>query len=119
MNCVECHMGESNESGDLGGHTWKPNLASERCLKCHSDINSIIDTKKAEIDVLMATVADKLVTAGAMTFDGAEYHPIIGFVPTATFEALWNYLMVYEDQSHGMHNYEYAKALLNDANAKL
>lgn len=119
INCVECHMGETSETEAVGGHTWVPNLASERCTKCHSDIETIITTKKAEISALMVTVADKLVLAGALTFDGAEYHAAIGFVPTATFEAFWNYLIVYEDHSHGMHNYEYAKALLNDANAKL
>lgn len=119
MNCVECHMGDVSTGGVTGGHTWSPNLESARCTKCHTDINTIMDTKKAEVNALMATVADKLVTAGALTYDGTEYHAVIGFVPTATFEAFWNYTLVYEDQSHGMHNYEYAKALLNDANAKL
>ena len=117
-SCTGCHMGEA--SATEGGHSFKPNNAN--CNECH-DTPADFDYKGAisSYNTRIAAIANALVTAGALSLDAetGEYHPHVSIVPEATFEAFWNYMMCYEDHSHGVHNPAYIKTLLTQAEAKL
>ena len=109
-NCVYCHM-PSGGTG-TGGHTWVPGI--EGCTACHSgatdfDINGV----ETEIQGLIADLEAALITAGMLD---AEGHAIESVSYQAdSVGALWNFLLVEEDASHGIHNPAYAKALLTES----
>jgi len=107
--CVTCHMGDGK------GHDFMPDLAT--CQKCHTDAKDFdvkggqtAITKKLE-DVKKALTAKKLLDAKGVI--------VVGDYPEAQAAALWNYLMVEEDKSKGVHNMDYANALLDQALAAL
>jgi hypothetical protein len=60
----------------------------------------------------MERLHDLLVTAGAITPEGSA---IPGIFPANVAQATWNYVMLEEDKSEGVHNPNYAKALLNNS----
>jgi len=112
VGCVGCHMGDV--SGDVGGHTFYANR--ENCTECHS-----ADYEFENFDSRMTAIADALVTVGALSKDAetGEYHPHVSIVTQAQFEAFWNYMILYEDHSHGVHNPAYFKTLMSRAEANL
>lgn len=124
--CVTCHMAEAY--GDqAGGHQMGMtysyhghdvvNLAG--CTSCHSDESALetkIETTQTEIETLLASLADKLVTAGALS---ATNGTVPGTYSANVAGALMNYRLVEEDRSGGVHNYKYAKALLENSIASI
>ena len=44
-----------------------------------------------------------------------EVHPVEGEWPLTESQAAWNYLLIYEDASNGIHNPNYAKALIKNS----
>ena len=102
--CVACHLGESDN------HTFLPTVAA--CQGCHADIEDFdFSGLQTEVDAQLAELAEKLAAAGL--WDEAEDHPIVGFYPADQAAALWNYILIsHEDESHGVHNPSYTKALL-------
>jgi len=63
----------------------------------------------------MAHLGEILETAGALHFEDGAWHPVRTTVPIAVAEAAWNFLLVYEDMSNGVHNPAYAKALIRNS----
>ncbi|MFQ5601022.1 MAG: hypothetical protein ACE5G2_10780 [Candidatus Krumholzibacteriia bacterium] len=128
--CVTCHMVAPPSSGTAGGHTWSvtyddhgqqtPHVASCNAAGCHeSEPLSDFDfhQRQTEIAALIDTVRAALLTAGAV--DDTD-HVIAGRPYTrAEAQAVWNYLMVLEDGSRGVHNTNYARALLQTAQGLL
>ncbi len=55
---------------------------------------------------------EELLEAKGLLHDG---HPVVGKYPEAEEGALWNWLVVEEDGSLGVHNSAYTKALLQSA----
>jgi Cytochrome c7 and related cytochrome c len=108
--CVACHMG-----GDSAVHTFTPNVAN--CTKCHADAKNF-DMKGAvtALDAKIAAVSSALTAAGLLDAKGVI---VVGSYPAAKANALWNYLLVTEDKSHGVHNMPYANALMDAALAAL
>lgn len=118
--CVTCHMGgESN-------HTYLPKVA--RCQECHSDaenfdVKGVQTEVKAMLEELHTIFVDtKLLNPETDLWgiwDGSKFvnpsadAPLV--VPEAVANAMWNYKFVTYDQSNGVHNTEYAKALLEAA----
>ncbi len=107
--CVNCHMHEGN-------HTWKPSV--DACKSCHDsytgddfDLNNI----QTEVTALLATLQEKLIAEGLLAYDDnrGEYRVVrnVKFYTPYT-RALWNYKTVLDDQSTGVHNPPYIKALL-------
>jgi hypothetical protein len=110
--CVTCHLGGAGQDAN---HTFMPVVAN--CLGCHTDATSLdVDGKQTEIMDKLAQVAAALETKGLLDKDGVV---IVGDYPEAEAAALWNYLFVLEDKSNGVHNIEYANALLDSALAGL
>jgi hypothetical protein len=103
--CVTCHM------GDESNHTF--DAAVSRCQTCHAgatnfDINGV----QTEIEGLLQEVHDLLVASGIMNDAGRS---IPGVYPEDVAAAMWNYKLVEYDGSKGVHNADFAKALLEQA----
>jgi hypothetical protein len=122
--CVTCHMGATALRHSfmplysLGGH-GSPIL--DECIKCHADAKNF-DMKGAvtALDAKIAAVKTALTKAGLLDSTGAINAKAVNQpTPSAKAYALWNYLMVTEDKSHGVHNMNYANALLDAALAAL
>jgi hypothetical protein len=98
--CVTCHT---------GSHTFEPSVAA--CQACHPDAEDFdIGGTQAEVDGLIAELQEALVAKGLLDEEG---EPVVGEYPEAQAAALWNYIYIaIEDSSHGVHNPEYTKALL-------
>ena len=117
--CVGCHMGEGEYS-----HTFEPDTA--RCEGCHSGIESFDHNGvQTEITAMLEEVKALLISSGIMSADYEEdgeieqNRSIAGEYPEEVAAAMWNYMFVVEDQSHGVHNPAYARALLESAKASL
>jgi hypothetical protein len=101
--CVACHMGEGAD------HSFEPDVAA--CQACHADaedfdINGVQTEVQAGLDELEAG----LIALGWLDEEG---HPTVTQVPEAQAAALWNWIYIaHEDESLGVHNPAYTKALI-------
>ena len=135
-SCVSCHMGESNVAS-VGGHSWNP--VEENCIECHGSVPGEASGYTADMATLLALlrnvegVAYEVDSEGDPVFDAnGDYipttTPVIGIIQandpyrtnTGIFSdvaamAAWNYTTVYHDQSRGIHNPEYTKALIKNS----
>jgi hypothetical protein len=120
--CVTCHMGEERN------HTYLP--AVERCQACHTDAESFdVNGVQTEVTAMLEElhtifVNEKLLNpetdlwgiydsaTGSFTNPSADA-PLV--VPEDVANAMWNYKFVTYDQSMGVHNSAYAKAMLESA----
>ncbi len=135
-SCVQCHMGESNVAS-VGGHSWNP--VEETCIECHGAVPGEANGYSADL----ATLLDLLRNVEGVAYEvDAEGDPVFdaegNFIPTdsvvvgiirANSEdrtntgifsdvaamAAWNYKTALEDQSRGIHNPGYTKALLKNS----
>lgn len=100
--CVTCHMGENRN------HTWVPNV--DNCQSCHEDLESFdSDGVQTEVEALIDEAKVLLVASGMMT---EENRSVPGTYTEEVASAMWNYMFVIEDASNGVHNPDFAKALL-------
>ncbi|MCK5430369.1 MAG: hypothetical protein KAI94_12900 [Anaerolineales bacterium] len=129
--CVTCHMSDTYRAV-AGGHTWNmgyesngsPRTNNDICETCHTgegDIDdfdrvSATDNNQTAITALLATLKADLIANGVMDADGDA---VKGTYTNAEVGALWNYYIVVEDQSLGVHNPNYAKFLLETGIAAL
>jgi predicted CXXCH cytochrome family protein len=103
--CVRCHMYteeyEDEENPAIAGHSFEPDLYV--CLECHpgaTDFN--VNGAQTDIDNLLTQLDTELEVGD----EEDEWYD----------EASFNYNFVVNDGgSRGVHNYKYAKALLEDA----
>jgi hypothetical protein len=106
--CVTCHLGGA---GTDANHSFVPQVAT--CVKCHSDATSLdVDGEQTAMTAQLAQVAKALTAKGLLDAKGVI---VVGDYKTEYAAALWNYLLVVEDKSLGVHNPPYAKALLDAA----
>jgi len=108
--CVYCHM------GDERNHTYTPEAA--RCQTCHSDaenfdINGVQTEIKGMVDQLTTIFKAKGLLNDDGTWKASSDAPLV--VPEEVANAMWNYNFVVEDNSMGVHNAAFAKALLQQA----
>ena len=124
--CVTCHL------GDEANHTYLPDV--ERCQACHTDaedfdVNGVQTEITAMLEELHTIFVDgKLLNpetdlwgiydpATATWKNPSADAPLT--VPEAVANAMWNYKFVVYDQSMGVHNSAYTKALLEASLAAL
>ena len=108
-SCVFCHMLPGTEGG---GHTWVPTI--ESCNACHPDATDFdVGGAVTEIEGLLADLAAALTTAGMLDAEGEAIEDV--FYQADSVGALWNYILLLEDKSVGVHNPDYAVALLNNS----
>ncbi|MGE5177228.1 MAG: hypothetical protein ACM3JJ_12765 [Hyphomicrobiales bacterium] len=104
--CVQCHMGSGLD------HHFEPSVTT--CQKCHPGATNFdIDGVQTEIAALSDSLGAELLQAGLINENSPDGHPVVTSAPELPAKALWNWLYVaHEDKSMGVHNYDYAKALL-------
>jgi hypothetical protein len=114
--CVTCHM------GDERNHTYEPQVV--RCQSCHADLETFDnDGVQTEIAALLEEVKALLIDSGIMLADYEENgeiqhnRSVPGVYPEAVASAMWDYMFVVSDQSMGVHNPAFARALLEAAKA--
>jgi nitrate/TMAO reductase-like tetraheme cytochrome c subunit len=107
-SCTSCHMTPATE-GESPSHAMIP--SENACISCHSSV----PTEVVGLEADMNTLGQLLEAAGALHFDGEEWHPVKGSVSIQVAKAAWNFLLVYEDMSKGVHNPAYAKALISNS----
>ena len=106
-SCTQCHMADAvGEDYSKGLHSWHPNENS--CNTCHTNgAPSEVGGLEDDLEALAL-----LLEAVGIVHDG---HPVPGTYTILEAEAAWNYLFVMEDQSSGVHNPAYARALIKNS----
>ncbi len=118
--CLDCHFKETSNYV-VGGHSFNmvfdtgsgviENTAA--CADCHGGISSFdFNGVQTEVDSLVSELRSRLLTAGLI--DGAD-HPASTTVSADSAGAVWNFLVVLEDRSRGIHNPDYARGLLQSS----
>ena len=104
------------------GHT-ELNLGGCLVSGCHTDEDALInsvETKTEEIEGLLADLKTLLEAKGIMdTVDHPGYLNVPGTYANELAGAFYNYKVIEEDRSHGMHNYKYTKTLLENSIAAI
>lgn len=110
-SCVTCHM-DSSTTG-LGKHSMiardEMGTHVNACTDCHG---SNVPEEVTGYATDFKTLHDLLVATGAINEDGST---ISGTYPVKVAQAVWNYKTLEEDKSNGIHNPNYAKALLKNS----
>jgi len=121
--CLDCHF-TARSGAPLGGHSFNMrwdgfgeetlNIAGcNAASPCHDgDVADFdYDDIQGDVDALLSTLENLLRAAGLLD---AEGNPAEGRVVAASDSAgaLWNFLLVREDRSRGVHNPEYARDLI-------
>lgn len=120
--CSDCHMAKNEERTDVGGHTFAlkaedgyENMAG--CVQCHADATSFdINGVQTEVAEMLETLHGLLVEHGLYSEEGLHEggHPVTGMYPANVAGAVFNYILLEEDRSLGIHNPAYVKALLTN-----
>ena len=132
--CVDCHVQFVGANFAVGGHTFNMSamidseagldpeaiVNTQACETCHEDY----EAEAFDHEGVQTEIAERLEELQALLFAAGivdeSGHPIgSSSSPNAVSEgeagALWNFLMVEEDRSHGVHNPEYALGLVESA----
>ena len=120
--CVTCHFTEA-WADKAGGHTtsmWDgddPYTNSCGAAGCHeTEVSDWVDFDRNDVQTdvaaLLATLKADLQALNILDVDGDE---VPGTYAANIVAALYNYFLIEEDGSHGIHNPEYAKSLLTNS----
>ena len=112
-DCTTCHMHQYKDQH--GGHTFKVSVAG--CTACHSSATSL-DVKgvQTEVAALMTELKGLLVAKGVITTTGSRK---VGTFPINVAGAAYNYNLIEEDRSMGVHNPVYIKKILQNSIAAM
>ncbi len=104
--CVTCHLGSGLD------HHFEPSATT--CAKCHPGATNFdIDNVQTEIAALGDSLGEMLLNLNLISENSPDGHPTVTSAPEAQGVALYNWLYVmHEDKSMGVHNADYARALL-------
>jgi len=103
--CVGCHMGDGRN------HKMEPQLST--CVTCHADATDYnVNGAVTKIEERIAELKAALTAKGLLDADGAV---VPGTWDEKTATAIWNYEVIEEDASNGVHNPVYVNALLDAA----
>lgn len=113
--CYGCH-GNDNPAVDLGGHSFKQendaedlNVAS--CNRCHSGMTDFdYNNVQTDTEEMMVELRDLLIGLGLLDSEGGLIEDVSGTADQVG--AVWNYIIVEEDRSDGVHNPDYIHDLL-------
>lgn len=130
-SCKTCHINMVEYDGNtaITGHTFEPTVAA--CENCHGQIADFDDIKaledfdgdgtvegiQSEVAGLLHMLEEALVADGLDT-TGVGVASALGDTARSTYkqrEAGYNYMFVEDDQSHGIHNPDYAVQLLQQS----
>jgi nitrate/TMAO reductase-like tetraheme cytochrome c subunit len=122
-SCVDCHMAEAygiQAGGHQMGMTYEYHgseaIYQAGCTDCHTDA-SALETKIENTDIEISGLIDSLETILiAQGYLDANSHRIVpGTYTNDEAGAVYNYIFVAKDHSSGIHNYKYAKKLLENS----
>ena len=122
--CVTCHMATYNAELQAGGHQFglvsaDGELNENGCIACHDEgeAEDLIATTQTEIKGMLYDLGGKLMELGLLedTIGSRAWRSIQDTFPSAHIGALWNAVYLHEDQTLGVHNYKYTKALLEES----
>jgi hypothetical protein len=109
--CVGCHMG----GVETANHRMEPQIT--KCQECHADAESYdVNGAVTKIEERIAELKAALTAKGLLNAEGAV---VPGTWDEATATAIWNYEVIEEDASNGVHNPIYINALIDAALAGL
>jgi hypothetical protein len=124
--CLDCHY-KATSNNIVGGHSFNmratfrdeggdpiEHLNTAACETCHENVDDFnLDGVQDEVDTMLEDLAVLLEAAGLL-HDG---HPDPSAGPTGADSAgaLWNFLVVMDDRSRGVHNPDYIKGLLESS----
>lgn len=129
-SCIKCHMGA--EKDGKGSHSFKPVL--DNCKQCHTGagvVNYDINGGQTKIKNLMKELAAEIVRLQPADFSlttGSADPKDDGYlvmpsstkqIPERVSKAVFNYRFLYQDHSYGLHNPNYATALMTNSIADL
>jgi formate-dependent nitrite reductase cytochrome c552 subunit len=127
--CIMCHMGNPlvHNGYKIGGHSFNmvnPGDEEETlvgvCQECHLSADDFdYENIQSDVEDMLADLHDLLVAAGHLNAGtglpsgtSTNKHTI---ADEGEAGALWNYLMVEEDRSEGVHNPSYIRDLLESS----
>lgn len=128
--CITCHMAEVDGGRASGGHTFRVESAdgelnTNGCIQCHDDageLETLVEETQTEIADLLNQLGTRLFELDILR-DNLESVNASTSAPleltNVQLGALWNYQYVREDQSFGVHNAKYTRALLKNSLAAL
>jgi hypothetical protein len=132
--CIGCHMAQPNihDGYKVGGHSW--NMVDEDtgtnlvavCADCHDGVTSYnfpadedfdhdgnVEGVQTEVEGLLDSLAVLLYNAG---YIDEENEPVAGNTLAADDAgALFNFIIIEEDRSEGVHNFKYIVGLLQSS----
>ncbi|MHB1688591.1 MAG: ammonia-forming cytochrome c nitrite reductase subunit c552 [Ignavibacteriaceae bacterium] len=125
VKCVDCHMAFKNVDGTnskmFKGHSWQVfvkeagGTTTSACSNCHTNMSagsamSLVNSWHSEF-MSMDSVAEAKVQAAATMMQGSKDTTKLKYL----VEAQTNMTLAENDESGGIHNHVYSKALLQDA----
>jgi hypothetical protein len=111
--CVICHIGKAD--GETGAHTFNASITN--CTACHSGVaNFDLYGVQTEVETLLAELESKMKAKGIIKADGTIYPANF---PIDYAGAYYNYMLIKEDRSLGVHNPAYTKAILKNSISSL
>jgi|GEM_PF-5901370 len=126
-NCVECHMVKNSTIGSKSfGHTFQAPANGESCKKFYTEAGFNLTIYQENIKSLMTQIKPYLDSDknGTITWtrNGADQDLVVAMNDTTLASgtkvillgAAWNYFFIEGDRSEGIHNYLYAKNLLEN-----
>ncbi len=133
-SCIGCHMGnpQTHIGYKIGGHSFNMSAYDESadsivtlvgvCNECHPSADNFdYEGIQTNVETLLDDLEALLYTAGIVDEDGhpngLPYPPVgpLTIDDADVAGALFNFLMVEEDRSHGVHNPEYIVDLLESS----
>ena len=120
--CITCHMATIQGGNEAGGHTFRVisesgDINTAGCIQCHMDTDELemmVAAKQSEIEQLLDSLGHKLNDLGLLDAN-LEYAITPQDFTSLRLGILWNYQYVREDNSRGVHNFKYAKTLLENS----
>lgn len=127
--CADCHKNLGTSNNLIGGHSFNMRgllrdeggnleelVNTQACENCHPTIGDFdefdFNNVQSDVDSLITELEGMLETAGLWV----NGHPNAGVTTSVdSAGAVWNLLMAEEDRSHGVHNANYTKGLLDSA----
>ncbi|TRX71910.1 collagen-like protein [Carboxylicivirga sp. M1479] len=126
-SCKSCHMSFNSLTGNygsyVGGHSMNMSGSDGEpvftaCDECHTDRGATIDLpgKMASNKILIDALHADLLGLQIIDADG---HLLGGTWTHKQLSAYWNYALVKNDHSYGIHNEQYTQDLINAARTYL
>lgn len=120
--CTDCHMGHVPDPASTEplskvarNHTFEAEVGY--CQACHQDVEDFdYQGIQTRVKGLLEEVRPLLIAKGIMDgSEGRENRSVEGTYPEEVANAMWNYMVVLEDGSNGVHHPDWAIELLEYA----